>query len=594
MCGYIGTNFKIKNPNSIIKTLIPRGPDFCDFKYINDIFLAHCRLSIIDTKNKTSNQPYIKDEIAIIFNGTIYNYRQLQINHNLPIQNSDTITIVNLYEKYGVDFLNLLNGSFSFCIYDKSKDLFFCARDRYGKKPLFFYHKDGKFIVSSLIKSIINVLSFTPKMNKVALNQYLQYFVPIEDNTFYQNINKLPAGHYIIFNNSTKELKTKKYYKIDTTKSIFDKYNAIDNIKDLLIQSISDRLIGDKQIATLLSGGVDSSLVSAIYSKISSKTIDTFSVGYNEYKKYDELKYANIVSKHINSNHTEVLVSKDEFIDTIDEIIDVFYEPHGDSASIPLYLLSKKIKDSGFDIILSGEGSDELFLGYKTYSTMIKFNNFKKTLSNEQIEFLKTLTPSLLNNTKESEYLQRIAKGEFIYNSFGETFNNSHKAQLLKKAFFYNQKPKSKDFIDSLSLIDLDIWLGNALLSKVDMITAHNGLETRTPFLDFKIVQECFKIDSNIKLGDTSKYIIKQIASEFLPLEIVNRSKKGFSTPSNEWLLEKYQNDVLNTILEVSLQTGLFKNEFIYQIWHLALQGKFRQHLWMLYIFARWFKKIYL
>ncbi|MEJ5167622.1 MAG: asparagine synthase-related protein, partial [Arcobacteraceae bacterium] len=188
----------------------------------------------------------------------------------------------------------------------------------------------------------------------------------------------------------------------------------------------------------------------------------------------------------------------------------------------------------------------------------------------------------------------RIAKKEFLYNSFGETFNNSQKAKLLHKPYFFVQKPTQKDFIDAMSLIDMDIWLGNSLLSKVDAITSYNAVETRTPFLDFRLVNNAFAIESNLKLGNTTKYIIKQIADEFLPQEIVHRSKKGFSTPSNEWIHEHYKDEILNLILEVSNETGLFKNDFIKQIYELSKEGKFRQHLWHLFIFAKWFKKIYL
>lgn len=594
MCGIVGSNFHIANHKQVIDVLNPRGPDCCNFKYIDNTFFAHCRLSIIDSFNTDSNQPMLEDDVLIVFNGTIYNYKELQNQYNLPQTNSDTKTLLMLYKKFDTKFLNMLNGSFAFCIYDIKKNIFFCARDRYGKKPLFYYHDSKEFVFSSMINAILKIIQKTPKLNKEALSQYLQFFVPIEENTFYQNIYKLQAGHYLIFDNNTKELKTKKYYKIDTTKTIFDERIAIDTIKQNLFDAVESRLIGDSKIASLLSGGVDSSLVSAIFSRLTDSKIDTFSVGYENHKKYDELKYAQIVSKHINSNHHEIILSKKDFIENIDESIEIMGEPHGDSASIPLNILSKQINQNGFKVVLSGEGSDELFLGYKIYQTILKFYNFQKTLSKEQIDFLYTYIPSIQNNTKESEYFSRIAKKEFLYNSFGETFNNSQKAKLLHKPYFFVQKPTQKDFIDAMSLIDMDIWLGNSLLSKVDAITSYNAVETRTPFLDFRLVNNAFAIESNLKLGNTTKYIIKQIADEFLPQEIVHRSKKGFSTPSNEWIHEHYKDEILNLILEVSNETGLFKNDFIKQIYELSKEGKFRQHLWHLFIFAKWFKKIYL
>ncbi|QOG12306.1 asparagine synthase (glutamine-hydrolyzing) [Arcobacter sp. FWKO B] len=596
MCGLIGSSFHPKlNPDRLIDLLKHRGPDFSDFKYIDNIFLAHNRLSIIDANNSNANQPMIFDDIAIVFNGTIYNYLDLNKNHNLACNtNSDTETVLRLYQKYGTEFLNFLNGGFAFCIYDMKKELFFCARDRYGKKPLFYYQEDGKFIVSSSIKPIIEIIGKTPKLDKVALNQYLQYFVPIDSNTFYQHIKKLPLSHYMIFDLRTKEFKTKKYYKIDTKKEIFDINSATDTIEQDLKNAIMARLIGDGKIATLLSGGIDSSLVSTIYSQINHQKIDTFSVGYDEHKKYDELKFAKIIAKQINSNHHEITVSQKDFIDNLESTLDILEEPHGDSAAIPLHILATTVKKEGFKVLLSGEGSDELFLGYPAYANMQKYHKFAQSLSNEQIEFLSTIASSLQNNTKESEYLIKIARKEPIYSSFGEIFNNNQKARLLNKPHFFKPSNKKGDFTDFMSQTDLEIWLGNALLSKVDKITSHNAIETRTPFLDFNLVNNAYKIDSNLKLGNTSKYIIKQIAQKYLPNEIINRTKKGFSTPFNEWIHSYYKDDILELILTVNKETNLFKPDYIKYIYALSKDGKFRQHLWSLFIFSKWFKKIYL
>lgn len=595
MCGIVGSNFTPNtNPNLLLQTMQNRGPDSQNYTFINDHFFGHRRLSIIDSKNIHANQPMVFDDIVIVFNGTIYNYQELNKTENLQcITNSDTETILRLYQKYNTEFLNMLNGGFSFCIYDIKKEQFFCARDRYGKKPFFYYHQNGQFIFSSLIKPILQILQTTPKISKIGLNQYLQYFVPIETNTIYQDIYKLEAGYYLVYNSSSNSIFTKKYYKINTKKEIFDTDLAIDLIHKNLQDSISQRVIGDEKIATLLSGGVDSSLVSAMYAKISQNNINTFSIGYDEYKKYDELKFAKIVSKHINSNHTEILLSKNEFIENIDESIDILGQPHGDSAAIPLQILSQTINQMGFKVVLSGEGSDELFLGYPTYANMNKYHNFQTSLTTYQKDFLNTIVQSLQNNTKESEYLKRVVKNDPLYQSFGEIFNDSQKSKLLHKPYFFRHDTKN-DFINHMSLLDLKIWLGDALLSKVDGITSHNAIEARTPFLDFYLVDNVFKIDTKIKLGNESKHIIKQIAKNYLPLEIVYRSKKGFSNPSNEWIHTEYGDEILKLILKVNNECNFFKDDYINFIYTQSKSGKFRQHLWSLYIFARWFNKTYL
>ena len=279
MCGIVGTNFNFEvDFLSVTNLMKNRGPDNTSIKQIKNIFLGHTRLSIIDLDDE-ANQPMIFDDIVIVFNGEIYNYDELKISEKLECKTgSDTEVLIRLYQKYDVEFLHLLNGAFSFCIYDMKKDRFFCARDRYGKKPFYYYVKENKFIFSSMIKPIIKLLGFTPKLNKVALSQYLQYFVPLSPNTFYTDINKLDAGSYLLYENG--KLQSKKYYKIKTYKKITDEETALKNIEELLFNSVEQRLKSDVEVGTLLSGGIDSSLISTIYSQISTHQINTFSVGY--------------------------------------------------------------------------------------------------------------------------------------------------------------------------------------------------------------------------------------------------------------------------------------------------------------------------
>ncbi len=219
MCGIVGTNFLYEGDFlEVISLLDKRGPDNQDYKTIDGNLLGHTRLSIIDPLHE-ADQPMEFDDIVIVFNGEIYNYKEVIVQENLQcITKSDTEVLIRLYQKYEYGFLNLLNGAFSFCIYDKKRKRFFCARDRYGKKPFYYHYKEGKFIFSSRIKPIIKILGFTPKLNRVALSQYLQYFTPLAPNTFYQGIEKLDKASYIIFEelgeNSNFEIK--KYYKIKT------------------------------------------------------------------------------------------------------------------------------------------------------------------------------------------------------------------------------------------------------------------------------------------------------------------------------------------------------------------------------------------
>ena len=595
MCGIIGTNFISSRFETSLNLLNHRGPDFQNFVTINENQFGHTRLAIIDL-NEEANQPMIFDDIVLVFNGEIYNYKELIHVEQLECKtSSDSEVLIRLYQKYGFDFLNKLNGMFSFCIYDIKKELFFCARDRYGKKPFFYYFKDNKFIFSSSIKSILNLLETKPNLNKIALSKYLQYFVPFGEDTFYQNIFKLEAANYMVYEtNNPTELRIKKYYKINTYKAIRNEEKALSDIEELLFKSVEYRLNSDVEVASLLSGGIDSSLISALYTKISGKKINTFSIGYEEYKNYCELDYAQITANHINSNHHPVMINQKEYINHFHETLDMLEEPHGDSAAIPLNILTKKIHQSGIKTVLSGEGSDEIFLGYENYSKFLKYYEFEKSITNEQHDFLDDIIGALQNNTKESEYLRRIVKKQNLYNSFGEIYTDIQKKRLFKKVPQFKSETSKQDPVDWMSYIDLKIWLGESLLSKVDRISMGNSLEVRTPFLDFNLVNYMFSVDSKLKVGDTNKYLLKKIASRYIPEEIINRTKKGFNSPYNEWLNNEYKSSLLETVIDVNRKTNLFNEEYILKIHELSKSNKFKQHFYSLFIFSLWYKKEFL
>ncbi len=273
MCGILGTNFLSNNFSSSLELLNNRGPDYQKSIKVENKEFGHTRLAIIDL-DKEANQPMVFDDILIVFNGEIYNYKQLIIDEQLECKtSSDTEVLIRLYQKYQTDFLNKLNGMFSFCIYDMKKDKYFCARDRYGKKPFFYYFKDNKFIFSSSIKSVLKLLDKKPNLNKVAVNKYLQYFVSYGEDTFYQNILKLEAATYFTYEpKKSKELLKKRFYKINTYKKITDEPTALKDIEELLFQSVESRLVGDVEVGSLLSGGIDSSLnFSFVYKNIRKK-----------------------------------------------------------------------------------------------------------------------------------------------------------------------------------------------------------------------------------------------------------------------------------------------------------------------------------
>jgi len=592
MCGIVGTNFNSKvdflDTTNLMKS---RGPDNTSIHQVQNNFFGHTRLSIVDLDDE-ANQPMIFDDILIVFNGEIYNYDELKISEKLVCKtSSDTEVLIRLYQKYDINFLNLLNGAFSFCIYDIKRDRYFCARDRYGKKPFYYYAKENKFIFSSMIKPIINILGFTPKLNKVALSQYLQYFVPLSPNTFYTDINKLDSASYLLYENNI--LSIKKYYKIKTYKKIDDEALSLKHIEDILFNSVEQRLKSDVEVGTLLSGGIDSSLISTIYSQITNHQINTFSVGYKTHTKYSELPYAQIVANNIKSNHTSLEIGQKEFINSLDYVFENLEEPHADPASIPLYLLTSEINKQGIKTVLSGEGSDELFLGYDNYAKFLKYYEFEKSLDEKQIIFLNEIISSLGGN-KEAEYLRRVVKKENIYNSFGEIYTSSQRKKLLQKVATFKQESPKKDPVDWMSYIDTKIWLGEALLSKVDKMSMANSVETRNPFLDFRLVDTAFSIQSKLKVGNTNKYLLKKVASKYIPEEIITRQKKGFNSPFNEWLFLEYKEKLLDDIVKVNDATNLFNTPYIEYLYANAKHNKLKQQFYALWHFCKWYDKNYL
>ncbi|QOG12155.1 asparagine synthase (glutamine-hydrolyzing) [Arcobacter sp. FWKO B] len=584
MCGIVGANFISNNFDKAVNLLKHRGPDNQKSYEFDGNLFGHTRLSIIDLDDE-ANQPMIFDDIIITFNGEIYNYKELTLNENLLCKTkSDTEVLIRLYQKYGIKFLDKLNGMFSFCIYDKKLQQFFCARDRFGKKPFYYYFQNGKFIYASEIKSILNLLGFTPKVNLSALDEYLSFLAPLNNNTFYTGINKLPSGYSLTLKGN--HINIDKYYDINNIETkYFDEKSILEDVENILLKSVNNRLVGDVEVATLLSGGIDSSLVSALYAKQSKKTINTFCIGYDEHIHYSELLYAKIVAKHIKSNHHELIISKKDFIDTIDKMLNHTDEPFGDSASVPTYLLSEYIHKHGITVALSGEGSDESFLGYDNYFKMLNYYN---NTQSKQEDF---------NLTKEWEYNNRAFLNEHIYRSCGETFTTNQKRLLLSnhsERDLLNKYQSTYSPVKWLTYIDFKIWIAEVLMTKIDRMSMAHSLELRAPFLDYRLVEYMLGVDDKVKLGNTNKYLLKQIATKYLPNEIVHRQKKGFSSPFIEWLYDEYHSEILTKIERVNKELNLFNMDFVKFLYNEAKEKRFKQHVWNLYIFARWYEKVYM
>jgi asparagine synthase (glutamine-hydrolysing) len=582
MCGIVGANKIPSHPSDLLKRLYHRGPDHQEYVCVEGNFFGHTRLAIIDLDSE-ADQPMQLDGLTLVFNGEIYNYEVVKEQEGLCcMTRSDTEIILRMYQKYGVECINYLEGMFSFALYDAFEKRWFCARDRFGKKPFYYRFKEGFFSFSSELKGVLGQLSSLPPLNIQAVWEYLAFQSPLGKNTFFEEVFKLPAGHY--FTLDSFGLSIKQYYDIEALPIIHtDEAKIITDVDSLLFQAVQSRLVGDVDIAALLSGGLDSSLVSALYTRYSGRRIHTFSIGYDEHTHYCELEYARDAANYIGSEHHELCIDRNQYLGAIDDVLDYLDEPMSDSAVIPTYLISQFVHENGFKVCLSGEGADENFLGYNHYESMLSMMQRESQNS------------GIFSLTKEGEYLRRLFEGERVYRSAGETFTQ-HQLELLqvqKYSPVWSELSSHYEGTQWLTYIDFKIWIAEVLMTKVDRMSMAHSVEIRAPFLDRVLVEYMMGVEPIIKRGTMTKEVLKKVAKPYLPDSIIHRPKKGFSSPYIEWLYEGYGDQIESTILDVNKDLGIFDEKFVHFLVNEGKDGRFKQHVYALYLFAKWYLKVY-
>jgi len=599
MCAIFGIigEFDTTKAHQSVALLEHRGPDYCGVYEHKNVFIAHNRLSIVDL-NERAVQPMIRDEIVLSFNGEIYNFQKLKKDLQVDFQTqSDTEVVLRAYQKWGLSFVDHLEGMFAISIYDKGKLYLF--RDRLGKKPLYYMRHAKFFIFASEIKAIVPFLS-NKKLNKDALHAYLSFLAPTPPHTFYKGIEKLESGHFAIYEEGKFEIKA--YYDLlPAPTKIETEEEALEKIETLLHESIQKRLMGDVEVGSLLSGGVDSSLIAAMSTQ-KGKNLKTFSLGYEGYAKYDERVYAKEVAEHLGLENIDVELSKETFFNNLDKVMTALDEPLNDPAAVPLYSLFSRVKEEGIKVVLSGEGADELFLGYKHYA---EYLDIEKIGNLKHKNWLKNHLQTNFSMHREWEWYKRIFNAEVLFRSSGEKFTDLQKNFLMKQnvndGFSMQYLQKYRDIFEKYgqrdesqwySYVDLKQFQAEHFLSKLDRVSMAHGIEGRTPFLDHKFVELVFSIKPSLRYqAGVSKDLLKKVAKAYLPKKIITRKKKGFSSPYMEWLLEA---GALEKILKVNQQTGLFHQKVLKEYIAGAKQGAFKQHIWGLYLFSYWYEREFL
>lgn len=613
IAGFISLNQPIDHSRSnlelALKRMRRRGPDAQGIYRKPKVELGHTRLSIIDTSTD-ANQP-MNDEsgrYTLVFNGEIYNFKELKENLKKNGVNfkteSDTEVLLYGFIHEGKSFLNKLNGFFACCFYDSIKDKSILARDRFGIKPFYYYHHSNKFIFGSELKAIL-AYPIEKTIDHDALNQYFRFNYIPAPQTIFESCKKLLPGHCITIEKN--KLKIESYYHYYPTDINSDSYDdAKQKVSDLIYKSVEKRMISDVPLGTFLSGGVDSSIISAVASKIK-PDLNTFSIGFPDEPLFDESKHAENVAKYLNTNHHTFQVTNSTLYQNLDEILEYMDEPFADSSAINVYLLSKETRKN-VTVSLSGDGADELFSGYNKHQAL--HLSLQNNLTNKLVKRfggLATFLPDsrnsklgnlgrklnklhhglkLSNNERYLEWASFMNK-EDIYKLTHLSYNN----------YSFNDLAKGEDKFNDFLSQDFNLVLVNDMLKKVDLMSMANSLEIRTPFLDHELVNYVFSLPSHYKIDRKNrKKLLKDSFTKELPNEVFNRNKHGFEVPLKKWYEKELKTFLDNHIFtnNILVKEGLLNQEGIQNIHHnftTSSSGNNVYHIWAIIVLEKYFKE---
>lgn len=590
MCGINGFNFKDEKLIGLMnKTIFHRGPDDSGFQLFDNLSFGHLRLSILDLSDK-GHQPMSFNDLTITYNGEIYNFEKIReelVDNGYNFDSEcDTEVVLKAYDLWGIDCVKRFNGMWAFCIFDKKSNKLFLSRDRFGKKPLYYYLADGKFIFSSEIKSILNY-DFKKQINKQSFNEIFSYRFTYSDNTIFENIFNFKPAHNMIFDLSKNKVESyEKYYsiKLGTLNKNFKQIKS--ELFDKLDNAVKSRMVSDVPVATFLSGGIDSSIVT-YFAKKYNENLNTFSVGFDT---TNELSHAKIVADALKTNHHEFIINKDNVLDYLEEMIYHMDEPIGaDPGFLPIFVLSKETKKYN-TVVLTGDGADEVFTGYDRYK-LLHYGTFLKYFS-----FFKS----------KNQIIHRLnmMRGKSILDAFFEVTRVFEKSELKKlnlkdlKPSFEKYEKLDTNNLNKIQLFDIDNLLLKDFFMKSDKMSSAFGLEQRTPFMDKQIVEYGLSIPIKYRLfGWNEKYILKRLAKDILPKSIWKRRKHGFNVPIDYWFCNVL-GDKLKGLLESSSH-GLYDNSYVFELLEdlktntssFKSRNVIAQKLWTVLIFEMWHRR---
>jgi asparagine synthase (glutamine-hydrolysing) len=589
-----------------LQTQEHRGPDNTTVKIHGKSALGHNRLSIIDT-NARSNQPFVDESgrYSLIFNGEIYNFHELKTaleakGYSFKTTSDTEVLFFLLMEKKAAA-LDDLRGCFAFAFYDEQEDYMLLARDRMGINPLLYSRQGDRVLFGSELFAFKN-LGIKGTISDEALNDYFRYTYIPAPKTIYKEVQKLPAGHYIEIQGSDFSLKS--YWDPKSESDFTGTFEeAKQQLREKVEFAVHSQLEADVPVGTFLSGGVDSSLVSAI-AKRHKPDLHTFSVSFGDQQQYDESSYALMVAKHIQSEHHVIRLTESDFKQHFQEILDSFDEPFADSSAIAMWFLSRETAKH-LKVALSGDGADELLAGYNKHKAFLqsqKINLAKKTSYRLAEKLLNPLLakrdPKKLHRLQKFNTLTHLSWPEnywFLASNIGEKSKNELLVNSFKTPYEYTTH---SDGLNDFLWLDQKFVLAGDMLKKVDLMSMRHSLEVRTPFMDKDLVKFTNSLPAGWKLRDgTGKYILKESFRGVLPEEIFNRSKQGFEVPVNAWIRASWD----ELIPALWFETDFLEEQ---RIFHPAavhsLKARFfnksgtaSQEMWAYLVFQNWYQKIH-
>ena len=593
--------------------IIHRGPDDEGIYYSHNLCMGMRRLSIIDLKS--GHQPIYNEDrsLAIVFNGEIYNF--LELKNDLKTKghtfytNADTEVIVHLFEEYGTNAFDMLDGMFAFALHDKKDNSIYLVRDRMGEKPLYYSSSKDFFIFGSELKSLMGLNLVEQKLDKRALNQFVQLTYIPAPLSIYENVFKLEPGHFIkVLPNGT--IENYEYWDIPVKTDLELNYkDAVNKLRELIFHSVSNKMISDVPLGAFLSGGVDSASIVGTMQKVGNEPVKTFTIGSNV-KEYDERERARSIAQHFNTDHHEKVVDYNEFPKVMYEIVAHMDEPFADSSAIPTYVLSNCVSKD-VKVALTGDAGDELFAGYNKYLASYycrKISKFPDGLTKLLMKItglifgndgeLTRKVCKVLLNAKKSPCERHLAlmhmgvKEEEIISLMTDEYYDSDSLNFIEQYF---NKNKGVSELQRELYTDLKVVLEGDMLVKVDRMSMLNSLETRTALLSKDIIEFSMSLPDDYKLrGKTRKRILKDAMGGFLPAGYTKGKKKGFEVPVSNWLKEEMRDDLENLLSEERIiSQGIFNYKYINKLKQEHFSGikNRRDELWTLYVFEKWYEK---